>query len=375
MEGPAIGELINRIIDAIRQPELHTREIPIIIGLAILLVFIILVLIALIFVRPSDRPIRRVEEKQLKVNLKSRYIALAVVGLLFIASAGFAIAYTSKPEFCARCHEMHSAYKLSTKLVHKNIGCLSCHQEPGIFGVLTEKLRLIEMAVAKSKIIGNVTGGPVSNSVCLKCHKGILSAIETKRVVKMKHREPVEAGFKCLDCHFSKNLFHVEKRRLDRFGMSRCVNCHNQENASAECSTCHTGAGDIPISVNRDDYPMVNLPDKISCNSCHSANACLKCHSLQLPHAQKWKAGGHALEAFVSKKLCWECHAQPDCQGCHAEAPPHGDDWVKEHGSISKMTSSSCSNCHKVEEFCLKCHSDVIDFKLITELKKPKPPR
>jgi hypothetical protein len=78
------------------------------------------------------------------------------------------------------------------------------------------------------------------------------------------------------------------------------------------------------------------------------------------------------LEAFVNKRLCWECHGQSTCQKCHTGTTPHGDGWVKEHGPSSKASLASCSNCHKIEEFCLVCHSNAVDFKLKSQVRKPK---
>jgi len=373
MKELTLSEFIKHISNVIMQPELHMREIPILIGLGILLIFIFLVLIAIIFVHPSGSSTQQVEERQLKASIRRRYMAGTIVGFLAIASLGLTMTYASKSEFCAGCHEMRAAHKSFEESVHKEVACLSCHQEPGISGVFVEKLQLVEMVIAKSGVVGSVSEGPVSNAVCLRCHKSILSEIKTKRIVRMKHEEPIEAGFKCLDCHFSGNLFHSDKRRvLDKFGMSLCVGCHNQKKASAECGTCHLSSGEIPASIKRDEYLMVNLPDKISCNKCHSTKTCLSCHSLQLPHPEGWEGEGHSLEAFVNKKLCWECHAQADCRKCHAGTLPHEDDWVKKHGPASKSSSAPCSSCHVVEKFCQICHTDTGDFKLKAEPPKPK---
>lgn len=372
MSEPVIGGLIDRMVDAVRQPELHMREIPVLIGLGILVVFIVLVVIAIFFVHPSEKPLRHVEEKKLRRSIRIRYLAGTFAGLLAIGTLGSAMFYSSKQEFCASCHEMQTALKNAGKTIHKMVACASCHQEPGISGVFIEKLQLAEMAIAKSEMVGEVSEGPISNEACLRCHGEVLLRVRAKRIVKMKHKEPIEAGFRCLDCHSSKTLFHVEKQKLDNFGMSRCVDCHNQTKASAECATCHLSVGEIPTSIKRDEYPGASLPDKITCSSCHSTKSCLECHSLPIPHPNDWKTGNHAIEGFVSKKLCAECHQPSHCQQCHA-ASPHGSGWVKEHGQASKGEPSPCASCHRAEDFCLTCHANTSDYSLISPVKKPRP--
>jgi len=370
MQEPGINELINRIIEVVRQPELHMREVPILIGLAILLTFIIFILIAIIFVRPGKREERPLEEEELRASIRRRYIAALVVSIPVIVSLGVTSNYSTKPGFCVTCHEMRTAHKESLKSVHKGVSCVSCHQEPGAAGLFIGKLGLIEMAISKSKVIGGVSSSHVTNEACLKCHSETLKSVKMLGTIRVKHKEPVEAGFKCTDCHYSKRLFHTGKRKLDDFGMSRCVDCHNQKKASAECNVCHTSSIRASASGNRDDYPMVNLPNTINCRSCHASSFCLNCHTVQLPHDENWKASEHALQGFVEKDLCRECHTDSACRKCHKEASSHGEDWVEDHGPSAKMSPTWCSNCHR-PEFCLICHSDTVNFKLNKELPKP----
>lgn len=370
MQQPGINELINRITEVIRQPELHMREVPILIGLVILLTFIIFILIAIVFVRPGKKEVKPLEEKELRRSIQRRYIAALVVSIPVLVSLGIMSNYSAKPGFCAACHEMRSAYNESSKSVHKGASCVSCHQAPGAAGLFIGKLELIEMAISKSKIVGGVSSSQVTNEACLKCHSETLKSVKMLGTIKVKHKEPVEAGYKCTDCHYSKRLFHTGKRKLDDFGMSRCVNCHNQNKASAECDVCHTSSIRASAGSNRDDYPMVNLPNTINCKSCHASSFCLKCHTVQLPHDEDWKVSEHALQGFVEKDLCRECHEESSCKKCHKEVSSHGDDWVEDHGPSAKMSPTWCSNCHR-SEFCLICHSDAVNFKLNKELPKP----
>lgn len=348
---------IKHILNVIKQPELHMREIPILVGLGILLVFIVLVVVAIIFVRPVEKPANRLEEKQLRARLRRNYIAILLFGSLAILFFGLTISYTSRAGFCAGCHEMNKAYLEAQKSVHRKVSCLTCHQQPGISGVFIEKLRLGEMLIAKTELFGGLTSTQVSNEACLRCHKGILSWTEQGKSIKMKHKEPLEAGYDCIDCHFTRPVLHVDKKKLDTFGMSRCVDCHNQKKASAECGVCHQPAAVPQKRASRSEYPMANVSDNVNCKKCHSAKNCLNCHTLQLPHPAAWINGGHAMDGFVGKKICWQCHGKQACRKCHPGAFPHADDWVKKHGPTSRGNGSTCSNCH-APSFCLQCHTD-----------------
>ena len=357
------NELIKHITAVIKQPELHMREIPILIGLGILAVFIFLILIAIIFVRPSKNKLKPLEAKELRRRVRKSYIVGLVLGVVAIGSLGVVMEFASRPEFCAGCHEMKQAYKASHASMHKNADCLSCHQEPGISGVFIEKFQLIEMVFAKSKVVGDVTSAQVTNEACLRCHKRILGSVEQVSTIRIKHKEPLEAGYSCTDCHFAKRMFHIDKRKLDKLGMSRCVDCHNQKKASAECPVCHTQGSGITPSIARSHYPPVHIPDSINCKVCHTASTCTACHAIRVPHPADWANGGHGLQAFVGKKLCWECHDQKSCKKCHPSVFPHGEDWVKEHGPALKARAEPCADCHKVE-FCMMCHTDMLNFKV-----------
>lgn len=364
MKALNIGELIKHITSVIKQPELHMREIPIVIGLAILIIFIFIILIAIIFVRPSKKKLKPIEEKKLRRSVRKSYAMAMLLGVAIIGSLGLVTEFASRPEFCASCHEMKPSYKASLTSLHKHADCLSCHQEPGISGVFIEKLQLLEMVLAKSKVIGDVTSAQVTNEACLRCHKDAIGQVHRVGTIKIKHKEPLEAGYSCTDCHFAKNMFHTKNnRKLDKFGMSRCVDCHNQKKASAACPECHSVGNGTTPSVVRSDYPTVHIQDSINCRACHTASSCTTCHDIKIPHPANWTSGGHALQAFVGKKLCWECHDQKSCKKCHPSVFPHGEDWVKEHGPALKAKAEACSNCHKVD-FCMMCHTEMTNFRL-----------
>lgn len=367
----SLSNFIKRVTEVVSQPELHMREIPILVGLAILLVFIVLIIIALIFVRPSDKRPYRVEEKELRASIRRRYVALIILGVLIITSVSFLVSYTSKPWLCGSCHEMRTPYKNSERTVHRELSCLSCHQEPGATGFLVEKLKLIEMVMAKTKVIGEVAYEQVGNKACLNCHEDVVKEVKTNGTIRIKHKEPLEANYRCTDCHFSSKLIHSKVRKLEKFGMSNCVDCHDQKQASADCGVCHTRGNKISANIDRESYPKASITKSIACKKCHAGAFCLRCHSIAVPHANDWMSGGHALDAFSKKKLCWQCHVKSTCKKCHTNGLPHGDNWATEHGEESKTRSELCSNCHNTD-FCLKCHQDISDYKLKTEIEKSK---
>jgi nitrate/TMAO reductase-like tetraheme cytochrome c subunit len=333
------------------------REIPILVGIGILLVFIILVLIAILFVRPVKKAGNQIEEKQLRRKLRRTYFAILITGTLAIVSLGTAVEFASKASFCASCHEMKAAFDDSKRSIHSKVPCEACHQEPGLTGVFIDKLRLVEMVSSKSKILGNVTSAQVTNEVCLRCHKSVLHGKRQSGAIVMQHKEPLDAGYRCVDCHYQKPVLHSTVKRLDSFGMSTCIDCHNQKQASAECDACHAFVLVGQTRAHLQNYPRAEGPGEILCKSCHGITVCLNCHNLQLPHLPAWRNGGHALEGFIDKTLCWECHTSNDCRTCHAGGFPHTSDWVAQHGMSASSQGGTCSNCHN-PNFCTQCHTD-----------------
>jgi len=100
-------------------------------------------------------------------------IAGLVVSLVILT--GFGLKYTSKPAFCAGCHQIRPAVESWTGGGHSFVECLTCHADPGFAGMMKVKIGgLREVAI-------QVSGPPSKEAIiaivpaarCLVCHKKI----------------------------------------------------------------------------------------------------------------------------------------------------------------------------------------------------------
>jgi hypothetical protein len=111
-----------------------------------------------------------------------------------------------------------------------------------------------------------VTKGPVAGlpsvSTCMICHSAIatdrpriqqITALHAKGIdlqwnrvygyaaedhVRFNHAPHIRANVECSTCHGNIGEQTVAQRNVD-LTMGFCVNCHNENNASTDCLTCH----------------------------------------------------------------------------------------------------------------------------------------
>jgi cytochrome c nitrite reductase small subunit len=163
-----------------------------------------------------------------------------MVGLFVLVGGG--MAYTSRGDFCAKCHEIRPYVTSWKKFSHKSVACLDCHANPGNIGYLIRKVR------AYSEVYNHVTGNYDPKNIqtkfnqqnCIKCHNGsekypnaknIYGKEDTERFY-MNHELHLEEDLTCLDCHkiivHGNNPLQPEKNTVD-YGhrTATCTKCHD----------------------------------------------------------------------------------------------------------------------------------------------------
>lgn len=353
---------LERILTTICDPATHREEAALLAVTIIAILLIFLMIVLFIVVVGEVRRRMRIRGIGVRITKKALLIgALILIGLGIIFSFSSLI-YSSYPSFCRYCHNReYRSWRYSS---HEKFGCASCHQNPGPIGLLTEKMETYQMAFLKT------TGAyfkpirtDVANARCKKCHVQMKKIIVSGGI-RMSHAQPESAGYWCTDCH---NIVpHGEKvvpfKNLPT--MDKCVKCHNEKRASADCLLCHSEDVGEKRTTSIANYPKVQLPRVTTCRGCHDIDAegCTSCHGVEMPHPPEWmrKLTHARAAAFERKEACFKCHDSSMffCNRCH-KFPGHAPEWKQLHGAGGFAMESSCMACHTPEMspiFCGLCH-------------------
>jgi cytochrome c nitrite reductase small subunit len=162
-----------------------------------------------------------------------------------ILFSAIAILFTSRPNFCAICHEQDAQVKSWENSIHRKVNCISCHIEPGLIPLLKDKI------FAVKSVYFHFFGGyetPINNESklslhmtkesCMRCHMAT-----GKRVYKnsfiMDHKKHVDvAELECPVCH--NRVAHEIEGYEDRLSMEYCLTCHDGKTLRNDCEFCHT---------------------------------------------------------------------------------------------------------------------------------------
>lgn len=382
----SIKIFIEEMLEVLGSPQVEPQKTALVI--AVLIIFGLLVVAIGFLVFSFFEPARRKkvvevveveekeevesyeEEKRKKWISRESKITLIIAAAFTILLLVVGIAYTGRPSFCNTCHRMNKEYESWQRSTHRTVGCLKCHQEPGISGLIVQKFDYIRWALlAFTNHYNPKARAVVSNSSCNRCHREVARETVVRYGIKVRHRDFLIRGDKCTDCH--NTVAHGEVVPVKRLpSMDHCILCHNQKVASAECKVCHTRDLAQGPRVTRAEMAKVALGAPKTCRGCHSIDKCTACHGLEMPHPEGWTAGGHARLAFTNRSLCWRCHPGGSrfsdyfafCNSCHQFPPLHEtaeDDWIELHGPVALKTKtwgySNCWLCHGVG-VCDNCH-------------------
>lgn len=236
-----------------------------------------------------------------------------------------------------------------------------------------------------------------------------------QRELVFSHKFHIEdAELACETCHGNLNEvdFANAKSMPD---MEDCSTCHNNQQATLECVTCHTNTLNLRPVDHAADFLMshknIARIDQEDCAVCHTQNDCAECHEgalligtksgsqidiltplfpsmgngtrgllLARVHEPNFRTT-HPIQAAGRTQECSVCHESRNfCQTCHeAEGVDvagkpiwhGGPDWGAlagvvgtgggRHAELAKRDIENCAACHSTEgddPTCLLCHSD-----------------
>ena len=168
---------------------------------------------------------------------------IGVFSFLLIFSA-IAILFTSRPNFCAICHEQDAQVESWKVSVHRKVNCIACHVKPGIVPLLKDKI------LAVKSVYYHLSGGyetPINHESklslhmakesCQKCHMVTAKRIYDKSFI-MDHKKHAEIELGCPVCH--NRVAHEIEGYKSRLSMEYCLTCHDGKVIKNDCETCHT---------------------------------------------------------------------------------------------------------------------------------------
>lgn len=266
------------------------------------------------------------------VDFVTKHKKKLIIGGSIAAVLGVILTYemielTSEPEFCNLfCHEMTPEVETWEKSIHaqKGIDCKGCHYGAGIMGVVKAKF------FAQFQLLHHITGSYANNPLekakehgfelaeqnihkkgnqvyyikahgyasevlnynCNRCHKDVFNVeASTGRSVRMAHKQHIEKGFVCTDCHI--NVVHgLDPKGFNYPTMWTCFKCHDDEKAPRkDCTLCHVGQkqmwqGEGAKDVAKEEAMMLG---EVECSDCHlkeddyippkNGAVCVECHS------------------------------------------------------------------------------------------------
>jgi len=390
---------IADVVQVVNNPQADPQTTSLVVIILFLIVSILALLIWLI-VSPFLKNRRAAMEVLISKHLEVTSREVWTVRVLFIAAVFVslvAIYYIgTQSSVCVRCHEGDLAKNVK-KSAHKKVACVSCHRSPGADGYIVQVFDYLRW-LGRFTISKNDEGSydaQVANSSCLGCHKGITKETVARWSVRVRHSDFLAKGARCVDCH--NGIAHDKALAIVREpSMDKCVMCHDNKTASADCGLCHTNEASPTTRKMPEEIIRVDTQPMRNCRGCHpqdNKSECVKCHGLEMPHPREWvrrvqsEPNDHARPGFLNKKLCMRCHKFDEtlapvahaidsvyrreifCNRCHNYTSPHGstERWLKMHGPIAQgrviSDNQRCGICHdsSFERKCSTCHRSLCD--------------
>lgn len=280
----------------------------------------------------------------------------ALAAMILALPVGYGVVeYTTRPQFCASCHNMVPYVDSWKESSHHMVQCVDCHYEPGILETAEGKFKaLSQLAKYVTATAGTKPWAEVSDNSCMRsgCHSTRLLAGEVD----------FEIGGVTIAFDHAPHL--LEMRRSKKL---RCTSCHSQivqgEHLSvtpSTCFLCHFKSA-------------AEEPELSACDRCHGApEGKIDLEGFQFEHTAYTERGVACSachtgitrgEGEVPKRRCGSCHAvvehierygdteflhrqhvtehKVDCVECHTEITHH---LQEKRGNVE---SGECANCHR----------------------------
>lgn len=287
-------------------------------------------------------------------------ISVAVTLLLaLIAWTGSGTLYNTT---CSWCHSL--TFEGEIPVAHDGLACYSCHRAATLDGFIAAKAAEVQMV--GRKVLGATglkTATVPPRSACLDCHEDVLMRTVERGGLMIDHGTCAGPGVACTDCHWG--VGHGSPARPARgIAMDRCMECHDDIEASWDCDTCHVGSGHASrpsvgswaVTHGPEWRRTHGMGEVSTCGACHSPDLCADCHEVSLPHPGGYVNGKHGEEAKPDTSRCVACHQQSFCDDCHSVEMPHPADFLPTHSSVVEAQGEdSCAWCHVLDD-CDLCH-------------------
>ncbi len=160
--------------------------------------------------------------------------------------------------------------------------------------------------------------------------------------IKFSHKAHVSRNIACKTCHGDMTKVDLATRKhLPK--MALCLTCHNGKKAPNRCTTCHLAAAGGFMQTKFNNGTL--QPSGGLRGAGHDATFGVS----------------HRAAAQNGSKFCQNCHRKSFCVDCHNGVRKpirfHGNDYVSLHVIDAKRNNPNCSSCHRVQSFCVGCHS------------------
>jgi hypothetical protein len=382
-----IPGLLAAIPDMIREPSANPTQSLLVIAILVTLVLLILVSMVLLAMgpsRPARSSLRPRGEGEARPPARPRLLdrtgwrspamsRLLVASIVVILVAGLlaVVGVTSGGRTaCVSCHpDSHGIAALGTD-PHRAVACVACHEAGGDVARTTINAvpRFEHMVLGWLGDSGaSGYGLPVASDSCRGCHGTRIAVVLTKspRGLKMSHKEPLNAGAECVDCHQLEDGVIASATG----GMAPCRRCHGTGSVFSACDRCHDG--DPALAARTPDLTgtltATALVENPRCDGCHvSQKTCDACHGIRMPHTGSFMVAGHARAAAIDiwdngGRVCRKCHykGHRPCSQCHAAFPSHPASFRLLHRSGDPITGCTCHEWDPKARgmtFCQLCH-------------------
>jgi len=277
-------------------------------------------LLGLVFVAAVLRTVLRFRRPTLFIsppNWRQRYLYVLPIGLLGVATFGaWGVDTSSNPVFCGSCHEMRAYYGNWKASPHakSEIGCPTCHYEPGLRGYAKAKMQgLSELVITMTGTQSAKPTAHVNDQNCLRsgCHTvGQLAATRyVRRVYYFSHATHMRGAFLAAGLRVDEKTW--------RGPDLRCTSCHTDVGPESHfavdtnaCFTCHFHGGGEP-------EPVI------------AGVGCVGCHAVPAGERGAGRFEHAAAGVTANDEACAGCHAglthgsqvveERRCRHCHLE--------------------------------------------------------
>jgi len=321
------------------------------------------------------RDLGRVLVVGVRRHWKGMLVFAGVVAVVAVAGLFVMLKATASPKFCSMCHNMQPYIESWAESSHRDVLCIECHFEPGVFNELRGKWKA-QMHLWM-KLTGTEPTRPhtqISDASCLRegCHNraDLGEKTITFKGVRFSHGShlgELRRGKKlrCVTCH--SQIVQGEHLTVTE---STCFVCHfmnREENPElSDCQLCHTQLrAKVFINAN-ENMPFVHqkyLDHGVACQQCHfdvvfgdghlKDNTCVQCHS-----EPRILFGEYASEEIHRNHVT---KYKVECLRCHSAIEHHivrpGDETPKALKKMAQAALRPRTKGYHYDTDCLKCHT------------------